>query len=337
MKHLLWLLLWIVLFGSCKGNADTKGMESDATTLASKIKIGWNLGNSLEAIGGETAWGNPAATQELIDLVKENGFNAVRIPCNWHSGYIDNETTCTIDPEWLARVSEVVDYCVNRDMYAIINIHWDGGWLDENPTYEMQKEVNRKLALLWTQIATHFCNYDEHLLFAGTNEVHVSGIYDNKLVTPENHEVQQSFNQTFVDAVRATGGKNVYRNLVIQAYNTNIELAVNHLKMPNDIVPNRLMVEIHFYDPYDYTLGKTTLYWGWPYKALGVSHWGQEEHVDTVFAALKKRFADNGIPVILGEYGVDYKARVDEDMVYSRVYWLEYVTRTAKVNGIVPF
>jgi aryl-phospho-beta-D-glucosidase BglC (GH1 family) len=113
--------------------ADASGMSSDAITLASKIKLGWNIGNALEATGGETAWGNPKTTKALIDVVKANGFNAIRIPCSWNQ-YLENSANAQIKTEWLNRVKEVVKYCVDNDMYVILNIHWDGGWLENNCT-----------------------------------------------------------------------------------------------------------------------------------------------------------------------------------------------------------
>ena len=320
---------------------DQTGMSSSALQLAAKINVGWNLGNTLEASGNETAWGNPKTTQAMIDMVKEAGFNAVRIPCNWMNGYVEDETSCQIKTDWMERVKEVVDYCVGRDMYAIINIHWDGGWLEENPTYAAQTEVNRKQALLWNQIATCFRDYDERLLFSGTNEVHVKDIYDDNKVTAENHEVQQSFNQTFVDAVRATGGRNAYRNLIVQSYNTQLNFATNNLKMPTDNVNDRLMLEVHFYDPYNYSIANENIinYWGKPWSDRGftVDTWGQEDHVDSSFASIKKNFTDKGIPTILGEYGVNRHSVTDSEIIESRQYWLEYVTSAAKNNGLVPF
>ncbi len=316
---------------------DPSGMNSDAKTLASKIIIGWNLGNSLEASGGETAWQNPKTTQELIDVVKAAGFNAVRIPCNWYNGYIENTETCKIKDSWLQRVKEVVDYCVGRDMYAIINIHYDGGWLELSPTYDKQVEVNRIQSLLWSQIATYFRDYDEHLLFSGTNEVRIKDVYDNSKVTAENIEVQESYNQTFVNAVRLTGGRNAYRNLIIQSYNTNIDLALTKFTPAVDVVSDRLMLEVHTYDPWDYAGDTKLKYWGKPYKEFGIANYCQEDYFDTLFANLKAKFIDKGLPIILGEYGCNRHSSVNTNMINSRAYYLEYVTRAAKKVGIAPF
>ena len=319
--------------------ADQTGVESDAMTLSRKMKIGWNLGNSLEATGSETAWGNPKTTQAIINVVKDAGFDVVRIPCAW-SQYLQDDVNYVIKDEWLARVKEVVDYCVSVNMYAIINIHWDGGWLENNPVYEKQEAINKKQKALWNQIATYFRNYDEHLLFAGTNEVHA----DYGTPSAENLEVQMSFNQTFVDAVRETGGKNAYRNLIVQSYNTNIDLAFKHLKMPVDKVQNRLMAEVHYYDPWDFCGDDGSSYkylWGAPYKDMnGVSNWGQEDYLDDTFHKMKSQFYDKGIPVILGEYGAMLRNALPEPQLTthkeSRCYYLKSVTAKALEKGIVP-
>ncbi|WP_073135484.1 cellulase family glycosylhydrolase [Chryseolinea serpens] len=329
-------------------DADNAGMASDAMTLAQKMKVGWNLGNTLECTGvtngvytaSETMWGNPKTTKTLIDGVKAAGFNAVRLPCAW-SGYIEDVTTYRIKDAWLARVKEVIDYCVDNDMYVIINIHWDGGWLEEHPLYANQTEVNKKQKALWEQISVYFRDYDEHLLFAGTNEVHAN--YSTP--TTENITVQQSFNQTFVDAVRSTGGKNAWRNLVVQAYNTNITFARDYMTMPTDAAgtSNRLMAEVHFYDPYDFALDASSskYLWGADYAGnANTSTWGQEAWVDEAFGIVKTKFVNNGIPVILGEYAAILRSGLPNglaDHIKARNHYLNYVTKTAKANGMVPF
>jgi len=329
---------------------DNTGMSSNAMTLAAAIKVGWNLGNTLEAMSvnngvysaNETMWGNAMTTKTLIDGIKAAGFDAVRLPCAW-TGYLENTTNYRIKDSWLKRVSEVLDYCIANDMHVIINIHWDGGWLEEHPLYANQVDVNKKQKALWEQIAVYFRNYDEHLLFAGTNEVHAN--YGNP--TTENITVQQSFNQTFVDAVRSTGGKNKYRNLIVQAYNTNITHANNYMTMPTDAagVTNRLMAEVHFYDPYDFTLDNsaTSKYlWGADFAGNpNCSTWGQEAWVDEAFGIVKTKFIDNSIPVILGEYGLMYRSSLPEPALTShkqaRVNYLHYVNQAAKAKGLKTF
>jgi len=341
--------------------ADKTGMESDAFVLAKKIYLGWNLGNTLECtsstatgsvISGETDWGNAKASKAMINAVKAAGFNAVRIPCAWNR-YLENSTNYKIKDFWLARVKEVVDYCVSNDMYAILNIHSDGGWLDNNPTLAKQAEVTKKEKAIWEQIAVYFRNYDEHLLFAGTNEVNMGS--NGGTPTQDNYNVQMSYNQTFVDAVRSTGGRNAYRNLLIQAFSTDINQAVSNLKVSTDKVQNRLMVEVHYYDPSqfcilesDATWGKYFVFWGADYHqyATGAlagraATWGEEDHVISQFAKMKTNFIDKGYPVILGEYSPTRRLSLTGDALThhldSRAYYIKYVTEQAKNYGIVPF
>lgn len=321
---------------------DNTGMTSNSFELAAEMIAGWNLGNSLEVPGDETIWGNPRVNKTLIDSVKASGINAIRIPCAWDS-YVENTSTLKLKSSWLARVKEVIGYCIANDMYVILNIHWDGGWLENNPTYAKQKLVNGKQRAFWEQIAMHFRDYDERLLFAGTNEVHADGNPTN-----ENFEVQGSFNQTFVDAVRSTGGKNSYRNLVIQAYNTNIDFAESKLVVPTDSISGRLMVEVHYYDPWDFcglesdaSWATAKYFWGKDFATYGeVSSWGQEEYLTGQFQKMQLSFVEKGYPVILGEFGAirrpasisNYQRHLD-----SRAYFIEHLTTEAKNHGAVPF
>ena len=322
---------------------DMTGMSSTAAELADKINIGWNIGNTLEAIGGETNWGNPQVNNGLINLVKQNGFNAIRIPCSWDQ-YSDMETG-KIDDSWLDRVKTVVQYCVDNDMYVILNIHWDGGWLENNCTAAKQYGNNAKQKAYWEQIATCLRDFDEHLLFASANEPNVEDAAQMQVLL--------SYHQTFVDAVRSTGGKNSYRVLVVQGPSTDIE-KTNKLMttMPTDEIDDRMMAEVHFYSPYQFTLmgedatwGKMHYYWGNGYHSTTDTehnaNWGEEDYVDEMFGLMKSQFVNKGIPVILGEFGVikrTYLTGTDLELhLASRAYYLKYVVKQAKANGIIPF
>lgn len=323
------------------GSLPDVGMESDAMTLAAKIYAGWNLGNTLEAIGGETSWGNPKATETLIKQIKAHGFNAVRIPCAWDQ-YIEDQSTYKIKDSWLDRVNEVVSYCVQNDIYAIVNIHWDGGWLENNCTADKKDENNKKQKALWTQIANKLNHFDEHLLFAGCNEPNVENAAQM--------EVLKSYEQTFIDAVRATGGNNSVRNLIIQGPSTDIDKTSKlYGTMPTDVVANRLMVEVHYYNPWtfcgleeDASWGKMAYFWG-PYKVEGSDRnatSGDEAEMKSLFAKMKTQFVDKNIPVILGEYGAMVRTGLganQEAHDKSRGYYDEVVTREAKNYGLVPF
>src|ERR1044071_746650 len=301
-----------------------------APQVASQINLGWNLGNTLEAICGETAWGNPVTNQALINAVKAAGFNAIRIPVSWNCHITDGSTN--IPADWMARVKQVVDMAIGQNMYVIINIHWDGGWLQDHVTFADQAAVNARQQALWTQIANTFKGYDQHLMFAGTNEVHA----DYGTPTSEHITVQQSYNQTFVNAVRATGGNNASRTLVVQTYNTNVQHGLNFFTLPTDSIANRLMVETHYYDPYDFTLNPSgsCLAWGAPFPTQSACTWAYESYVTDLFAQVRAKWVDHGIPVIIGEYGVATRPNLSLD---ARQYWLEFVNRTATGNGIKTF
>jgi endoglucanase len=321
---------------------DATGMKSTAVQLAAKMNIGWNIGNTLEAIGGETAWGNPKVTNDLIKQVKQSGFNAIRIPCSWDQ-YAD-KTTAKIQDAWLNRVKEVVQYCVNNDVYVILNIHWDGGWLENNCTPAKKDTVNAKQKAFWEQIATTFRDFDEHLIFAGANEPNV----DNA----EQMEVLLSYHQTFINAVRSTGGRNRYRTLVVQGPGTDIEKTNSLMSaLPSDAIPNRMMAEIHYYTPFQFCLmekdeswGKMFYYWGQNYKSAtdpARNATSGEDDMNKFFAMMKAKFVSKGIPVILGEFeairrtsltGSDLALHLD-----SRSYFFKYLVKEAKANGLIPF
>jgi aryl-phospho-beta-D-glucosidase BglC (GH1 family) len=322
---------------------DYSGMNSTATQLATKMTIGWNLGNTLEAIGGETAWGNPKATKALITTIKQSGFNAVRIPCSWDQ-YAD-PATAKIRGTWLSRVKEVVQYCIDNNMYVILNIHWDGGWLENNCTPEKKDEVNAKQKAYWEQIATYLRDFDEHLIFASANEPAVANAVQM--------DVLLSYHQTFIDAVRSTGGRNAYRTLVVQGPSTDFDKTLKLMnKMPEDRVKNKLMLEVHSYTPYQFALmtrdekwGNQFYYWGRGYHSpTDTTHnatWGEESDIDRISKAMKTKFIDNGIPVIIGEFGVIRRSSLTGDALVhhldARAHYLEYFVKRVKANGLVPF
>jgi endoglucanase len=320
------------------------GMTSNAVQLAANMRLGWNIGNNLEAIGGETAWGNPAVTKALIDLAKQSGFNAIRIPCSWDQ-YMANSSTAQLKLEWLNRVKEVVQYCVDNGMYAIVNIHWDGGWLENNCTTTRQAANNAKQKAFWEQIATHLRDFDEHLLFASANEPNVS--------TATEMSVLLSYHQTFINAVRSTGGRNSYRVLVVQGPSTDI-VKTNDLMntMPTDQIANRLMVEIHYYTPWNFcgleadaSWGKMFYYWGAGYHSTTDptrnANWGEEAELNGYFQMMKTKFVDKGIPVVLGEFSAIRRSSLTGDALTlhlaSRAYYHKYVTQQARAHGMIPF
>jgi endoglucanase len=320
---------------------DQTGMRNlTSVELAKEMVPGWNVGNTLEAIGGETAWGNPKVTQRLIDSLKATGFHAIRIPVAW-SNFMDTSIhTFKIDSALMARVEEVVNYVLNDSMYAIINEHWDGGWMQ--PTSTQQAYVNNRLALMWKQIAIRFRDYDDHLIFAGMNEVMVNGDYGTP--KPAYYAAHNSYCQTFVRIVRSTGGRNVYRHLAVQGFNTNIGYTLSGFIIPTDVTQNRLMIEVHYYDPYNFTINTGTGYttqWG-NNATIKTDTWANESYADGQFQSMKTKFIDKGYAVILGEYGVIARLTLGSDALNAsfagyRRYYVQYITRSLERYGLVPF
>jgi len=312
-----------------------------AQEVSSQMKIGWNLGNTLEAICGEEAWGGAKTTQMLIDTVRACGFNAIRLPCAWDCHANDG----IIDPDWMARVKEVVDYCMLNDMYVILNIHWDNGWLENHVTADYQESVNAKQAIYWTQIAEVFKDYDEHLLFAGANEPNVEDA--------SGMAVLMTYHQTFIDTVRASGGNNGSRVLIVQGPSTDIEKTNNLMNsLPQDTIADRLIVEVHYYTPYQFTLmnedaswGRMFYYWGkGNHSVMDVtrnSSWGEEAEMDRLLGLMKTKFIDKGIPVIIGEFGAykrDLASPSDAALNAASVeYFYRYFVNSAVTKGMIPF
>jgi len=309
---------------------------SSSGEFAASMKIGWNLGNTLDAHSNmspsETAWGNPKATQALMNGVADRGFGAVRIPVTW-GNTIGPSPNYTIDEAWLNRVAEVVGYVCNAGMKAIINIHHDGAdsshWLSVK-TADLsganKTAIDARFTAVWKQIAVKFKNTGTMLLFEGFNELH-DGSWGNG--NAAQHNRINELNQIFVNTVRAAGGKNGDRFLVIHGWVTRPSVTVSSLVLSTDPTPDRLIVGIHFYDPTNFTLEASKDVWG---SKADPGGWGNEKNVRDTFDSVKNKFA--GIPVIIGEYGA--VNRSGDAFAYQK-YYMEYVTRYARTCGFVPF
>jgi endoglucanase len=337
---------------------DATGMSSNAVELAAKMKLGWNIGNTMEA-PAVTGWGNPAITEDYVKFVKKQGFNAIRIPCawdwNWGDSYswlgdnyhIEDYKTARIKSDWLNRVKEVVGYCVNNDMYVLLNIHYDGGWLEHNVSKAKQDSVCAKQKALWEQIATAMRNFDEHLMFASANEPAADNAEEVGVLT--------LYHQIFINAVRSTGGRNSYRVLVLQGPNTSMSMTPELMTtLPNDPVPNRLMVEVHNYTPSQFCILNEDADWGKMFYYWGNGHhstiepdrnatYGEENAVAADFQKMREAFVDKGIPVIIGEYGAPRRNNsenvpLDLETHNDAVdYWITFMTQQAISNGMIPF
>ena len=316
------------------GEEENKVYEfTDSFTTVQDMKAGWNLGNSLDCSGNfakicppedvETSWGNPITTKELIKAVKDGGFNTVRVPVTWKSHFDPNDHT--IYENWLTRVTEVVDYVIEADMYCIINVHHDtggDGWL--RATTESWDNYSKQYEAIWKQLAEHFKDYDNRLLFEGFNEILDENNSWNT-TDEESYAALNSFNQLFVDTVRATGGNNSERNLIVCTYACNCqEPNLQNFLIPKDSAENHIIMENHIYDP------------GWFTAQAGKTperDWGTDEdkaEIDTLFERINKYASGWNVPVIIGEFGAqDMRGNEENRAVYT-----EYFVSAAKKYGI---
>ena len=351
------LLLFNIVIACSRNKNDLQNPEisipeevpasGNAWEVAKNLGMGWNLGNQFDAysngVSSETAWGNKATTQAMFNKLAATGINSVRIPVTW-LGHIGAAPNYTIEAAWLNRVAEVVGYAEKAGLKVIINIHHDGAdskhWLDvKNAALDETKnnEVKAQLKAIWTQIAQKFSNKGNFLIFESMNEIHDGGWGWGANLTDggKQYKVLNEWNQVFVDAVRAVGGENSNRYLGIPGYCTNPELTINSLTIPADKVPNRLLVSVHFYDPYEYTLNCKYSEWGHTGASDKKQSGGDEDNVIKVFKSLKQKYVDKGIPVYIGEMGCVHRDNDREELF--RKYYLEYVCKAAKVYGLIPF
>lgn len=350
MKVLLFTAL-ATMFAIAPTKAQEKAQEWNRNL------VGWNLGNQFEcsapgqdgesmAIGNpdnadnaETAWGNPVVTKKTIKAVKEAGFNAIRIPVRWQC-HITNPRAMSVSKTWIARIKEVVGWCLANDLKVIINVHHEK-WLESTPYYKNKEENCQKLALLWMNIATEFANYDYRVAFAGTNEVHEPGIWGAP--NAENLAVQNAYNQVFVDVVRATGGNNQKRNLLVQTYVCNPDFGINNgdFIVPTDTEGNGndyLTVEFHYYNPYDYCGECKYFWWGETYKQYGEISPTTEKNMIDFFDKVVNVWGKQGLGVCIGEWGVTdhYKGDADRQHENMSYYCKTFVTE-ARNRGFSTF
>lgn len=332
----------------------TKASENKPSQIAGKMRnitsqqlvedmtFGWNLGNTLDVCQAdrdgdgkinehveagekvdETLWGNPKATKELFTSLKKNGVNAVRIPVTWRDHMDSNGN---IDREWMDRVQQVVDYAYSQGMYVIINVHHDGGgdpkfgaWIIE----ESQKDYNtflKKYKNIWKQIAERFKNYSDYLIFESMNEVGFDTLYNKNKADAYN--LINKINQDFVDIIRATGGNNAKRHLLIAGYYTDIERTCDSLyKMPDDKA-GRCILSVHYYTPWDFCTCDRKHTWGTN---------SEVRQMETLIGKMKKNFVDKGIPVIIGEY-----AASGSDLS-SCIFFIEKLNKLCSDYGIATF
>ena len=294
--------------------------DISAWDLVSEMKVGWNLGNTMDATGegleSETCWGNPKTTKEMIDTVKDTGFNVLRLPVTWDK-HMDADYN--VDPAWMARVHEIVDYAIDDGMFVILNTHHEEWYF---PTEEDKAQDIEQLTALWKQIAEEFKNYDEHLIFEGVNEPRLRGTGkewtggDN-----ESRDVVNEYAKAFYDTVRASGGNNDKRSLMITGYAASASRnCLSSIVLPN-YDDDHLIVSVHAYLPYSFAL-----------DTKGTDQFDENtdaSSIDTLFTDVKDLFLDQKIPVIVGEFGCMNKMNDEE-----RIECVSYYLSTAKSYGV---
>lgn len=329
--HLFSLMLAVLMLIPCVGSAEEaeavdNGVMREGLTALEATRLmgnGINLGNTLEAcdnnvgiktntpLSYETHWGQPKTTQAMIDGMKAAGFDTIRIPVAWMTNATHlYEGDYTIDADYMDRVEEVVRYARKAGMYVIINDHWDGGWYG---MFGSESAETRALAMeaykgMWQQIAERFRDYSDYLIFESANE-ELGGRFDENsplycsdsvvtyLTDDERYALTNEINQTFVDVVRATGGNNATRFLLIAGYSTDIDKTCDdRFQMPKDTADSKLMVSVHYYDPWSYCGASS---------AVSATKWGKVsdyEYMDQQLAKMTK-FTEAGYGVVIGEYG----------------------------------
>ena len=329
--HLFSLMLAVLMLIPCVGSAEeaeavANGVMREGLTALEATRLmgnGINLGNTLEAcdnnvgiktntpLSYETHWGQPKTTQAMIDGMKAAGFDTIRIPVAWMTNATHlYEGDYTIDADYMDRVEEVVRYARKAGMYVIVNDHWDGGWYG---MFGSESAETRALAMeaykgMWQQIAERFRDYSDYLIFESANEelgtrfdenspLYCSDSVVTYLNDDERYALTNEINQTFVDVVRATGGNNATRFLLIAGYGTNIDQTCDdRFQMPKDTAVSKLMVSVHYYDPWSYCGASS---------AVSATKWGKVsdyEYLDQQLAKMTK-FTEAGYGVVIGEYG----------------------------------
>lgn len=311
----------LTIFSGCSLQQEKKGKMREITTseLVREMGVGINLGNTFEACGSwidsssvqnyETGWGSPVVTQELISGYAEEGFGVLRVPVAWSNMMAEDYT---INPDYLARVKEVIDWALESDLYVIMNIHWDGGWWEEFPNDT--DECMKKYLSIWTQLCDEFKNYNDYLMFESLNEEgcwnDVWNRYSGDEGKDEAYALLNDINQEFVDLVRGSGGNNDKRHLLIAGYATDVELTCDEFfKMPDDEM-SRCAVSVHYYSPPTFCILEQDADWG---KVR--TTWGSPTDyalLDRYMNMLQETFVDNDVPVIIGEYGLTTSNKTDE-------------------------
>lgn len=318
--------------------------QNDGLKMVKNMKIGWNLGNTFDAVDCdefiadkldyESAWSGVKTTSEMIKMVKDAGFNTIRIPVSWHN-HVNEDYK--IDKAWLKRVNEVVDYCISSGLYVIINIHHDIDKKYIYPSTKYKESSLKYIEVIWEQLSEKFKKYDEKLIFEAINEPRLINTNFEWWLDVNNQdcidavEMINLYNQRFVDVVRKSGRNNTKRYLMVPSYAASPEYALNDLfKLPNDISKNnnKIILSVHAYTPYNFALQSHKE--GGSVSNFSIDNAQSTKDIDDFLDRLYKKFILNGVPIIIGEFG----ARDKMFNLKDRVDYSSYYVSSARARGI---
>jgi endoglucanase len=329
--------------GGASGGNGTSGASGgsneavDARALVKALGVGTNIGNTLEnTTTWETGWGQPLITQAFINGLASRGLKTVRVPVAWDT-YANNGV---IDATKMDRVKQVVGWITGAGMYAIVNIHWDNGWINNEkgmPPFSLTNEIKSKFASYWKQIGTAFSGVGHKLILEGMNEEGSWTTDGQKYGTP-NIPPLNEMNQLFVTTVRAQGGYNATRALLIAGFNTDIDkTCVSAFTVPTDPAgTGKLFLSIHFYTPWTFTIKEMND--ANDTQPLSTT-WGtaaEKKTLEDLFTKLGSCSSDKKLPVILGEFGATVGTAPNVREAASRVAWMTAVAKASTTRGIVP-
>ncbi|HZL20115.1 MAG TPA: glycoside hydrolase family 5 protein [Polyangia bacterium] len=308
-----------------------KMTDLEAWAAVPLMTPGTNIGNTLDnTTTWETGWGNPPITKEFVESLAHLGFKTVRLPVAWDTFAVDGR----IQPDKLSRVSEVVDWITGAGMFCVLNIHWDGGWIDSDKKESFPKtyatfsaEAEKKYRSYWEQISTFFAGKNEKLIFEALNE---ETNFSREGSEQKAYATLTRVNQLFIDTIRKSGGNNAKRLLVIVGYSTDIKKTCESgYTLPTDTLPGKLFISVHYYTPYqfcglneDATWGKMMPTWGTP---------DDIKQLEQLFDLMQGFCTRHDIPAFIGEFGV---TTTKESA--SRVRWMSAVLEASVSRRMVP-
>ncbi|NLK21079.1 MAG: glycoside hydrolase family 5 protein [Epulopiscium sp.] len=322
--------------------------DNEAMRLVTDMRVGWNLGNTLDAafdnpnfsdeLMYESSWCGVKTTKEMIKEIKESGFHSIRIPVSWHNHITDDNFT--ISEPWMDRVQEVVDYAVEQDLYIILNIHHDITKDYYYPSKEFEENSSKYMASIWKQIGNRFGEYNEKLIFEAVNEPRLVGTNNewwlemNKEDCRESVEIINGLNQVFVNTVRSTGKNNTSRYLMVPGYSASPEnVLIDEFTIPTDLKENdnKIILSVHAYTPYNFALQA-------PNESGSITNFdatslNSKKDINFFMDRLYEKYISKGIPVIIGEFG----ARDKQNNLQDRVDFAAYYTAYARARGMTCF